>query len=113
MLKEEHFGYGYRELTNQYIDGAPASSSRLDWRYRYNAQGEREQKRLYYGPDGDEYEHAYPWVYYALGGAKEQLAVYHGQQMLGGPALRLRGRCCCIRWSTSLPVWGTQERVRQ
>jgi RHS repeat-associated protein len=85
LLKEEHFGYGYRELTNQYIDGVLASSSRLDWRYRYNAQGEREQKRVYYGPDGDEYEHVYPWVYYLLGGAKEQLAVYHGQQMLGGP----------------------------
>ncbi|MBX7215666.1 MAG: L,D-transpeptidase, partial [Candidatus Kapabacteria bacterium] len=53
-----------------------------DWRYRYNAQGEREQKRLYHGPLADSIVgQPYPWVQYLLGGSKEQLAVWHGQQM--------------------------------
>jgi RHS repeat-associated protein len=83
ITSENHLAYSYRELTRQYIDGAPASSSRWDWRYRYSPGGEREQKRLYYGPDGFENGNVYPWVYYALGGHKEQLAVYHGQQTRG------------------------------
>ncbi len=55
-----------------------------DWRYRSNAMGEREQKRLYEqsgsivpAPDSV----VYPWVYYLLGGSKQQHAVYHGQQL--------------------------------
>jgi hypothetical protein len=53
-----------------------------EWRYRYSAGGEREQKRLYLQQDSlhNVIEHN-SWVYYALGGKKEQLAVYHGQEM--------------------------------
>ena len=44
--------------------------------------GEREQKRLYHAPLGDSIAgQPYPWVYYLLGGSKDQLAVWHGQQM--------------------------------
>lgn len=83
ILSEDHLAYSYRELTRQYVSGNPAGTNRLDWRYRYNSGGEREAKRLYYGPAGDEGGNAYPWVYYLLGGRRVQLAVYHGQQTLG------------------------------
>ena len=44
--------------------------------------GEREQKRLYHAPLADSIAgQPYPWVYYLLGGSKDQLAVWHGQQM--------------------------------
>jgi hypothetical protein len=44
--------------------------------------GEREQKRLYHAPLGDSIAgQPYPWVYYLLGGSKDQLAVWHGQQI--------------------------------
>ena len=44
--------------------------------------GEREQKRLYHAPLGDSIAvQPYPWVYYLLGGSKDQLAVWHGQQL--------------------------------
>ena len=44
--------------------------------------GEREQKRLYHAPLADSIVgQPYPWVHYLLGGSKDQLAVWHGQQM--------------------------------
>jgi hypothetical protein len=44
---------------------------------------EREQKRLYLKQDSLHNPVAEnSWVYYLLGGSKEQLAVYHGQEQL-------------------------------
>ena len=82
LLSEEHFGYSYRELNWGYVSGNPLMDNHSDWRYRYNAMGEREQKRLYHAPLGDSIAcQPYPWVYYLLGGSKDQLAVWHGQQI--------------------------------
>ena len=81
---EDHFNYSYRELNWKYIDGDPTSvgQSYYDWRYRYNAMGEREQKRLYHAPLPDSTAGVtYPWEYYLLGGSKEQLSVWQGQQI--------------------------------
>lgn len=85
LLRQENFGYSFRGLMNRatvrdIVQGVPKPWE--DWRYRYNAGGEREQKRLYPTTSGvvpapDSV--IYPWVYYLLGG-KQQLAVYHGQQ---------------------------------
>lgn len=88
----EQFAYSYRELPHrmQTYDREPGNPSFVkkdDWRYRYNAGGEREQKRMYLR----EYDSAVPapgekpampWVYYLLGGNREQLALYHGQQRM-------------------------------
>lgn len=45
-----------------------------DWRYRYSASGEREQKRAYTSVAGAPKE----WTYYLLGGDLKQMAVYKG-----------------------------------
>jgi YD repeat-containing protein len=77
--------YSYRGLTEGFLhdeySGASVKAT-SEWRYRYSAGGEREQKRLYLQQDSlhNVIEHN-SWVYYALGGKKEQLAVYHGQEM--------------------------------
>ena len=82
LLSEEHFGYSYRELNWKYVNGNSNEDNHRDWRYRYNAMGEREQKRLYHAPLADSIVgQPYPWVHYLLGGSKDQLAVWHGQQM--------------------------------
>lgn len=87
MLRQEHFGYSFRGLMNRarvrdIVGNIPQPWQ--DWRYRYGASGEREQRRLY------DYENGvvpapdstiYPWVYYLLGADKRQLAVYHGQHL--------------------------------
>ncbi len=51
-----------------------------DWRYRYNAGGEREQKREYSGTQGNDNNAggALGWTYYSLGADKRPLAIYHG-----------------------------------
>ncbi len=81
IISQDHFFYSYRELTWRYVNGRPNVNSHYDWRYRYNAMGEREQKRMYHGPQNDAQSGmAYPWTYYLLGGKKEQLSVWQGQQ---------------------------------
>ena len=55
-----------------------SDDTRTEWRYTYNPFNEREQKRMYYSPAGDNQGGTYPWVYYQLGGNNEQLAVYNG-----------------------------------
>jgi len=78
---EDHFQYSYRELNWRYVSGDPETNEHTDWRYRYNAMGEREGKRMYHHPTGDNVPfNAYPWVYYVLGGSKEQLSVWGGEQ---------------------------------
>jgi RHS repeat-associated protein len=65
-----HFDYNGAGISRTY-----------DWRYRYSAEGEREEKRLYF--EQDSLHHAIghnAWVYYLLGGSQNQLAVYHGQE---------------------------------
>jgi RHS repeat-associated protein len=76
-FKEED-RYSYRGLLNR-VFRTDSTNLASDWRYRYGASGEREQKRMVYTAAWDSVLH-YPWVYYALGGSTEQLAVYHGQQ---------------------------------
>jgi hypothetical protein len=72
--------YSYRGLMDGFLhheyNGASVTRT-SEWRYRYSAGGEREQKRLYLQQDSlhNVIEHN-SWVYYALGGKKEQLAVY-------------------------------------
>ena len=75
---EEH-GWSYRELARRFVTYNGAGQMQEDWRYRPNASGEREQKRIYWLPQSDAAV-MYPWIYYQLGGSKEQRAVYHGQQ---------------------------------
>lgn len=73
----ETFYYSWRDLMWRYT----YNGSTHDWRYRYSAAGEREQKRLY-PVDTSSLASAddNPWVYYLLGGGKEQLAVWHGRE---------------------------------
>jgi RHS repeat-associated protein len=81
MLSEAHLDYSYRELTLGHTRGPVGGAARSEWRYRYSPVGEREQKRMYYSPAGDSgYGKRYGWVYYQLGGTREALAVFHGQQ---------------------------------
>jgi len=87
LLREEYFGYSFRGLNNRarvrrYENGVPGPWE--DWRYRYSASGEREQKRLYPYMDGvvpAPDSAIYAWCYYLLGGSGSQLAVYHGQHL--------------------------------
>ncbi len=58
-------------------------TNRWDWRYRYSPLGGREQKRLYYSPNGDSCGRAHLWEYYLRGAYGEQLAVYKGRQTAG------------------------------
>lgn len=100
----EDFGYDYNGLTIQYrlrednvvIGGANACTAdatnapTTEWRYRYNAMGEREQKRLTASPQGDTSVYntimfdnglrMHPWTYYQLGADSRQHAVYNGVQ---------------------------------
>ncbi|MBS1912968.1 MAG: hypothetical protein JST22_13360, partial [Bacteroidetes bacterium] len=78
-LGSEEYGYSYRDLLKRYINENSSGGMVYDWRYRYNAMGEREQKRLYNQSLNDSLS-LYPWVYYLLGGDKTPLAVYHGRQ---------------------------------
>lgn len=82
MLREEQLGYSFRGL-NTKARVRIGTARWQDWRYRFNAMGEREQKRLYPVQDGvvpNPDSSIQPWVYYLLGGDR-QLAVYHGQQL--------------------------------
>lgn len=57
------------------------SQSQWRWEYRYSAGGERESKRMVGAPlDGLGTNNTHPWTYYLLGGNKQQLAVYNGQE---------------------------------
>ncbi|HVK39828.1 MAG TPA: RHS repeat-associated core domain-containing protein [Candidatus Kapabacteria bacterium] len=74
----ETFTYSYRELLRRYTYNGPTH----DWRYRYSPSGEREQKRLYpVSMQSPESGNEYPWVYYLLGAAGEQLALWHGRDV--------------------------------
>ncbi len=82
----QEFTYSWRHLTRQYtyqhMTMGPMFAEQFDWRYRYSAGGEREQKRLYSGQDAMHNAIPnHPWVYYLLGVGKGQLAIYHGQEM--------------------------------
>jgi len=75
---EEHV-YSYRKLARRYRRGPGGGMASVEWRYRSSANGEREQKRMYWhalDTLGTGYRH--PWVWYLLGASKEQLAVWHG-----------------------------------
>ncbi len=53
------------------------------WGYRYNAMGEREQKRELQNPGGSQ---GFRWTYYLLNGTKEQLSVWEGAEDATGNA---------------------------
>ncbi len=87
----ESLTFGYTGLVEQFVSTPPgpifpscpsatSSNGAIDWRYRYSPTGEREQKRLYYSPDGDKCGNAHPWVYYQLDVKGRQLAVFNGSQ---------------------------------
>ncbi len=69
----ETFAYdGIQNLLKKYVRTQGVSVD--DWRYRYTATGEREQKRLYSTTQRPVRE----WTYYLLDGRHRQLAVYEG-----------------------------------
>ena len=75
----EACAYSYRNLVRRYRSGPGGGIASEEWRYRASANGEREQKRMYWhalDTLGTGYRH--PWVYYLQGASKEQLAVWHG-----------------------------------
>ncbi len=86
----ERFRYSASGLVSQYRRGevyVPTGACETieptiseDWRYRYSAGGEREQKREYAGTQGNDNNAggSLGWTYYLLGADKKQLAVYHG-----------------------------------
>jgi RHS repeat-associated protein len=82
LQRVEGYSYGYRGLTTGYSINDIPNLNTQEWGYRYNAMGEREQKRLYsltgILPHG--WDTTKVWVYYLLGGSREQLAVYHGRE---------------------------------
>ena len=84
LLMEERFGYSsWRGLSWKYEredPNIPVGPNIWEYRYRYNAMGEREQKREWLNPDGDGTAPGYGWTYYLLGGSKEQLSVWKGMQ---------------------------------
>lgn len=88
LLQEEYFGYSFRGLLNRArvrkLTPQGIMGRWQDWRYRYSASGEREQKRMYPSTDGvvpAPDSSIYPWQYYLLGGGGQQLAVFHGQHL--------------------------------
>ncbi|MGE3802631.1 MAG: hypothetical protein AB7H80_16570 [Candidatus Kapaibacterium sp.] len=84
LTKEERFGYSsWRNLPWSYEREDPTITvgpNVWEHRYRYNAQGEREQKREWLTPSGDVTAPGYEWTYYLLGGSKEQMSVWKGMQ---------------------------------
>ena len=84
LTKEERFGYSsWRNLPWSYEREDPTITvgpNVWEYRYRYNAQGEREQKREWLTPAGDVTAPGYEWTYYLLGGSKEQMSVWKGMQ---------------------------------
>ncbi|HVZ40827.1 MAG TPA: hypothetical protein VHI13_16225, partial [Candidatus Kapabacteria bacterium] len=77
----QEYAFSYRGLLRR-LGVGDGTTEKFEERYRYNAAGEREQKRMYWNVQPDN-AIPYPWVYYLLGGNGEQLAVYHGQQTSG------------------------------
>ena len=80
--------YAYKEFTQ--LSGTPipaecyidfTDDARVEWRYAYNPMGDREQKRVFHTPDGDNNWNYYPWTYNMLGTSGNPLAVYHGAQI--------------------------------
>ena len=84
LTMEERFGYSsWRGLSWKYEredPNIPVGPNIWEYRYRYNAMGEREQKREWLNPSGDGTAPGYEWTYYLLGGSKEQLSVWKGMQ---------------------------------
>ena len=84
-LLEEDFTYSsWRGLISSYQRKDPnllAGQDTWKWEYRFNAMGEREQKRETLHPGMDSTAaNGYEWTYYLLGGSKEQLSVWKGLQ---------------------------------
>jgi RHS repeat-associated protein len=88
----DHFEYDYRGLLIKFFntiqvipqpgDFPPENfETRTEWRYWYNPFAEREQKRMYFSPYSENEDYVRPWVYYLLGGNKEQFVVYHGMEI--------------------------------
>ena len=84
LTKEERFGYSsWRNLPWSYEREDPTITvgpNVWEHRYRYNAMGEREQKREWLTPAGDVTAPGYEWTYYLLGGSKEQMSMWKGMQ---------------------------------
>ena len=85
LIARENYAYSsWRNLLSSYerVDlTLPGGSNTWGWEYRYNAMGEREQKRATVSPGNDiALPNDYNWSYYLLGGGREQRALYRGAQ---------------------------------
>jgi len=79
----EDFTYTMAGLVMKYVKTTyppQPNGMRWEWRYRYNWQGAREQKRQYAYPGDSMQGSIHPWIYYLRGASGEELAVYHGRQ---------------------------------
>ncbi len=81
-VKSETFASDFRGLNMRYVQRAQNGDT-VDFRYRYNAAGAREQKRIYAMSVPDN-QQQYVWSYYLLGADQKQLALYNGRQTSGG-----------------------------
>ncbi len=88
MLAERYIYSSWRGLTTTYeredLMAPPGGPAMIwKWGYRYNAMGEREQKRELQNPGGSQ---GFRWTYYLLNGTKEQLSVWEGAEDATGNA---------------------------
>jgi len=112
----ETFRYNSAGLTDQYLlaeltgtDTSCLTTTQVerwvDWRYRYNSGGTREQKREYAGTEPDTLDAYYEWTYYLLGAGSEQRAVWKGAQTKQPDTCGTIGEHVTM-WATEYLVYG-------
>ena len=112
----ETFRYNAAGLTDQYLQAELTGTDTscltttqverwVDWRYRYNAGGTREQKREYAGTEPDTLDAYYEWTYYLLGAGGEQRAVWKGAQTKQPDTCGTTGEHVYM-WATEYLVYG-------
>lgn len=112
---EERYGYSsWRGLTTGFeredLSGPPPPAPPLlfSWEYRYNAMGEREQKRETSNPSGSGTLPGYGWTYYLLNGTKEQLSMWEGAEAgSAGTCSWLTGQNVYL-WPAEYLVYGVE-----
>ena len=85
LQQDEQFEYSsWRGLSWKYeredLTMPQGMPNQWEYRYRYNATGEREQKREWLNPAGDATAPGYEWTYYLLGAQKQQMSIWQGMQ---------------------------------
>ena len=85
-LMDESFTYStWRGLPSTFTRTDPnmpmGMPNKWEWQYRYNAMGEREQKRETLTPASDSTAaNGYDWTYYLLAGNRKQMSIWKGLQ---------------------------------